>query len=406
MRTEFGNPSFWAAKLPDPDMLLLSPDGIGRLNDGIRSSFLPIADPLALDSWSALEIAAAITGCGELPDEAWCRGELLLPEDREALGASLDLGKVSAFSGYCYGITVRRSDIRAFPTHTAIHEAATGYEDIDLLQHSALDPATPLAILHESRDGQWLFCIAPFYAGWLHRNDVALCDGSDTLVQALKPGRCLIVTASWYPLAVDGDEILFQMGARIPCEAQDGAAHALLLPRRSADGTLQWRRVELAGGGDALSPGFLPFSKAKVLEQAFRMLDEPYAWGDSSGGRPGRDCSRLVQDIFKTIGIFLPRNGSQQASCLKTILEFLDGEDFPTRLARLQSLGSPLCLLRMPGHILLNLGQENGMSYALHSLWSYGGVHANRTIVSPLDMGIGTTSGPILLRMSRAVGLA
>jgi hypothetical protein len=406
MGTEFGDPSFWAAKLSDPDRVLLPAEGIDRLNEGIRSSFLPLADPLALDAWSAQEIAAAIAGCGELPDEAWCRGELLLPEEREAFGISLDLGKVRAFSGNCCGITVRRSDIRAFPTRTAIHEAATGYEEIDLLQHSALDPATPLAILHESLDGQWLFCIAPFYAGWLQRNDVALCDRAGTLRQVLERGRSLIVTASWFQLAVDGEELLFQMGARIPCEGETGDPQTLLLPRRDADGALQWHRTVSPGGGKALSPDFLPFTQAKVLGQAFKMLGEPYAWGDSSGGRLGRDCSRLVQDIFKTMGVFLPRNGSQQASCLKTVLEFMDGEDFPTRLARLQSLGSPLCLLRMPGHILLHLGQEKGMSYALHALWSYGGEHANRTIVSPLDIGVGSTSGPLLSRMNRAVALA
>ncbi|MEI6387704.1 MAG: SH3 domain-containing protein [Spirochaetota bacterium] len=404
MRSEFGSPAFWAAKLPDPDRLLLSPEGIDRLNNGIRNSFLSIADPLALDARSSAEIEAAITGCGGLPDEAWCRGEALSPEEREALRASLDLGKVRAFSGNCYGITVRRADLRALPTRRAIHEAATGYDEIDLLQHCALDPATPLAILHESRDGQWLFCIAPFYAGWLHRNDVALCDSPGTLGQALEHGRSLIVTASWHPLAVDGEEVLFQMGARIPCEGGAADAPALLLPRRGADGALQWRRIASAGSGNGLSPGFLPFTQANVLEQAFKMLDEPYAWGDSCGGRRGRDCSRLVQDIFKTMGVILPRNGGQQASCLSTVLEFPSGEDFPTRLARLQALGSPLCLLRMPGHILLHLGQEKGMSYAFHSLWSYGGDFANRTIVSPLDMGIGTESGPILLRMSRTVG--
>jgi hypothetical protein len=53
-----------------------------------------------------------------------------------------------------YGITLRRADLKLLPTSLAVHK---GNLEIDYNQYTALDPLTPLAVLHRSKDGRWFY---------------------------------------------------------------------------------------------------------------------------------------------------------------------------------------------------------------------------------------------------------
>ncbi len=63
-------------------------------------------------------------------------------------------------------------------------------------------------------------------------------------------------------------------------------------------------------------------SREEIVETALRFLGIPYLWG---GKTPyGIDCSGLVQTVFKSCGINLPRDGYQQAEFFSNSLIRID----------------------------------------------------------------------------------
>jgi len=78
-----------------------------------------------------------------------------------------------------YAITIRNSDIRAFPTHNAAYldrfKAGEGFP-FDTLQTTSVWAGTPLYIAHVSHDGAWALAILPQAFGWIPLNDIAYTD--------------------------------------------------------------------------------------------------------------------------------------------------------------------------------------------------------------------------------------
>src|SRR3546814_6380766 len=55
---------------------------------------------------------------------------------------------------------------------------------------------------------------------------------------------------------------------------------------------------------------YLPLTRANIIRQGFRFLGERYGWGH---GYNGRDCSGFVSEVYRSMGVQLPRNTSDQS---------------------------------------------------------------------------------------------
>src|SRR5690606_30763851 len=85
--------------------------------------------------------------------------------------------------------------------------------------------------------------------------------------------------------------------------------HILRMPVRNDDGSLAFSPALLPRRLDSASD-YLPLTPANLVRQGFKFLGERYGWGHSYDAR---DCSGFVSEIYRSMGVQLPRNTSAQA---------------------------------------------------------------------------------------------
>lgn len=120
----------------------------------------------------------------------------------------------------------------------------------------------------------------------------------------------------------------------------------------------------------------------------------PYGWG---GLKDSVDCSSLIFNAYRTVGIILPRNADEQEQSAGVThkLSGTSGE----RTAVINSLEPGACLY-MDGHTLLYIGKINGDPYTIHSLGSYfnKGVRQREMRVVVSDLALARANGSSFLQ--------
>lgn len=113
------------------------------------------------------------------------------------------------------------------------------------------------------------------------------------------------------------------------------------------------------------APDYLPLTRANLIRQAFKFLGERYGWGHLYNGR---DCSGFVSDVYRSMGVQLPRNSGDQARspALRHRL-FGPGDSHETRMRALAEaqVGD---LIYIPGHVMMFLGRVDGEPYVIHDV--------------------------------------
>jgi cell wall-associated NlpC family hydrolase len=273
---------------------------------------------------------------------------------------------------------VRRAALRTFPTTLRVFNEK-GDTDIDRFQETAEFPGTPVAIVHASADGQWLFVVSPRYAAWTEKDNVAEGSAAEVFGYVDRtPYRVITgaVERTVFTREVPAvSQLPLDMGTRLPLATDlppdqpvNGqtpyAAHVLDLPLRKADGTLGFTPALLQKNTDTAAD-YLPLTRANIIRQAFKFLGERYGWGHAYDGR---DCSGFVSDVYRSMGVQMPRNTSRQA--ISPALEhraFTAKDSRETRLKAAQALevGD---LVYIPGHVMMVIGQYQGQPWVIHDV--------------------------------------
>ena len=365
---------FWIERAPSPQQVILTPSQIAEFNQAILAAlpqimvdfdrFPEVVDRSTLQRWLAVD---------RLPRDAerYSRGELLTGAFYDRLAQNLNLRGLRETNPVRWGFTVRRTDLRTFPTGTASSEDDES-DDFDLFQETAVNIAEPLAVLHRSGDGVWLYVQIYNYRGWLRAADAALSPSRQAWNEKRRSAKFLVITGT---KVVPRETVMGKpvpdwragMGSRLPLLEMEQGGYAVEIPLRNSDGNVYWHKAWIHGKAD-ISSGFLPYTRANILRQAFKMLGEDYGWG---GLDEGRDCSSFIMDIYNVFGIWSPRNADQQERVPGRRLGLAGVADAVARQALL-SRSEPGATLHMRNHVMLYLGQVGGKYYAIHSLGSYG----------------------------------
>lgn len=373
------DPDYWIKRQTQADRIVLDRNAIAAQNDRLQKEDDSVRDIEALPA--ALDRSQVKQWVGDLSqrptktlyDE---QGREVPSKTLDALVRDVRLDAVPATQPTRYGLVTHRADLRTFPTRLRVFNRQ-GDTDIDRFQESALFPGTPVAIVHESRDRKWWFVVSPLYAAWIEKDKVAE-GGKQAVFDYTRKTPYLVVTGATARTVVTPEQpqvsdLQLEMGLRVPLlrdwpadKPVNGqhpySSHVVELPIRGKDGALQFAPALLPRNAD-VSGDYLPLDRANILRQGFKFLGERYGWGHSYNTR---DCSGFVSEVYRSFGITLPRNTSDQSvSPALNRIAFDASDSREKRQAAMRDLqvGD---LVYIPGHVMMVIGHDNGMPYVIH----------------------------------------
>ena len=264
-----------------------------------------------------------------------------------------------------YALTIDRTNVRLLPEADGWFESKddTHY---DQLQATVIDPSEPVIVLIDSADKDFVFIESRTYAGWVKPATLAFTDRATWLKYA-DPKSYLTVIAS--RKTIPQGKAFYQMGGRVLLRANDlqkDGSWAVYIPNVDANGTIIEQGLNIPND-NAVVKDSLACSENNLIRQAFRFLGEGYGWG---GLEKNVDCSSFVQDVYRSVGIELPRDSGRQEKVMTRSIS-LKGMNRAQRVEILKKT-KPGSLLFAIGHVMMYLGtDQNGEPLVIHSISSY-----------------------------------
>lgn len=373
------DPDYWIARAGQADAPVMDAAAIAAQNRALAERDDSVRDIAALpETLGRAQVEDWITALSSRPERT------LYGEDGSEVPATaidgwmqaLDTDAIPPSQPARFGLVVKRADLRTFPTDTRVF-SRRGDTDIDRFQENAFFPGTPVALVHESRDGDWWFVVGDLYAAWVRKDAVAEGKRAQVFGYAGKAPYLVVtgaeVRTTTTPEQPRVSDLKLDMGVRLPwlrdwpgTDNVNGqspyASYVVELPVRGEDGRLQIVPALLPRTAD-VSPGYLPLTRANVLRQGFKFLGERYGWGHDYDAR---DCSGFVSEVYRSMGVTLPRNTRDQGvSPALNRIALSEGDDAVARRKLVDALqvGD---LVYIPGHVMMVIGHDRGMPYVIH----------------------------------------
>ncbi len=390
---------YWIENNPEGDTVILGDKGIERFNAEIRKVSPTVVD---LENYPTTikkrALKMKLNNFEALDEDLYLRGNRVSENYKGILRKLVNAAAITDDVQVRYAVVVRRSNLRNLPTGEGLFYFAAD-KDFDALQETALDPCDPVVVLHTSDNGQFHYVQTINYSGWVSTYDIAFTD-RETWLKYVAPEKFVVVVGKSVKLKTWEETVEYQQGSRIPLSSVDEKAYVLYVAGRDKNGNLDKVKVKIAKNA-ALNEGYLPYTSNNILRSAFKFYGEQYGWG---GLKNSVDCSSLMYNAYRTVGIYLPRNADEQEASAGLHIE-LSKMDDATKLVTIQDL-IPGTGLYMDNHCMMYLGKSNGVPFVLHALGSYYSegktVRIMRIVVSDLTLNR-HTGNTMLTDLTRAI---
>ena len=397
------SPSYWTQ--PDGDRVILTRSEIEAFNRTNTLKEPTLNDVRAMpDELSRAELIKHVRSISQIPSylRIYTDGTAVTDADFARYERTLNLDSIKAANPVRFGLAVKRTPIRTYPTDDLLFSHDAEDRDIERFQESTLFPGDPVAILHQSADDEWALIQMYNYTAWVRLSDIAI-GTRDNVFDYADADTFLLITGDkvstvYNPEVAALSELSLDMGVRVPLSRPKALQsnlygqnpylhHMILLPVREADGSLDFKHALIQRKAD-VHVGYLPYTQNNIIEQSFKFLGERYGWGHRFNSR---DCTGFVLEIYKTFGIVLPRNSGDQRDSEIGLNERYDkNKDQGAKIQHLKR-ATPGDLVYIPGHVMMVLGQSEGEPFAIHDVHGMKYKQPDGTLYSGTLNGVSVT---------------
>jgi hypothetical protein len=263
-----------------------------------------------------------------------------------------------------HGILVHHTMTRSAPTEQPAYGGQNGFNDA--LASASFETCMPVAILHQTKDGDWLYIKADGAFGWIPAIDVAEAD-IPAIRRLAEPKDFVVAIAHKVPVYADKACKMFlsdlYQGSKVPLVGKTTGGYQVHIPFRKADGKLETAVGWLRSDAD-ITVGYQPYTQANVIRTMFRLLNRPYGWADSENDR---DCCGSVRSVLKTFGIITPRWTTHELHYTDHVYAFPRNTPKEKKYEIVSKCEPGITMIGHGGHIIMYLGAVDGNHFVIHS---------------------------------------
>lgn len=370
-KSEMLKTDFWIKNILNSDEVIMHESEINEFNGKVN---LLVKDMVDLKHYKGnidkREIAGYIDSYEFSAETRYNdNGKVINEKFYSTLKNNLNLDEIKENHKVKYGMTIKKVDIRSFPTKIGFFDKPES--KLDKIQETGYDAFQAVIILHTSKDKKWYFVQVNNYRGWTRAKDIALSESKKVVFDYLDEDNFITICGKSTDIIVKNKskEVILKvyLGTRVLLFDEKKHKYIVKIPTKDENGNLIFTLGEIEKS-DKVVFGHLSYTRANIIKLAFLQLGDDYDWGDKYNGK---DCSSFIMTIYKTFGFILPRNCDEQENSAGIKYNFKNEDSLIERKEIFDKVKTGAAIY-MPGHTMLYLGKIGEIHYMIHDFGGYG----------------------------------